>query len=241
MHRFAILVLCLFTLGCERLDRIGQAPGFNPVEATAQHHAMHSIPLPERAGDRRPTDTASIWSAGQKSLLGDRRASRRGDILTVVIEIDDRAEMSNNSARARTGSESMSVSSLFGLPQRVDRHLPDGASMGDAVATSGAGSFSGDGAIRRNERLTLRVATTIVEQLPNGVLRIEGTQEVRVNQELRELVVTGYVRPEDISRRNEITYDKIAGARIAYGGRGLISDVQRPRWGQDMADIVLPF
>jgi flagellar L-ring protein FlgH len=236
-----VLALVVALAGCGRLERVGRAPEFNPLEGSFQHHAMYSVPLPERAERRRDSDGASIWSAGQKSLLGDRRAGRRGDILTVVIEIDDRAEMSNSSARSRNGSESLGVPSLFGLPQRIDGLLPDGASMADAVSASAAASFRGDGSVRRNEKLTLRVATTVVETLPNGILRIEGTQEVRVNHELRELVVSGYVRPEDISRKNEITYDKIAGARIAYGGRGLISDVQQPRWGQELVDILLPF
>jgi len=95
--------------------------------------------------------------------------------------------------------------------------------------------------VARREKLTLRVAATITEKLPNGVLRIQGSQEVRVNFEVRELVVQGFVRPEDISRQNEITYDKIAGARISYGGRGQITDVQQPRYGQQVADIILPF
>jgi len=95
--------------------------------------------------------------------------------------------------------------------------------------------------VRRNEKLELRVAVTIVDVLPNGVLRISGNQEVRVNFELRELLVTGYVRPEDITRQNEITYDKIASARIAYGGRGQITDVQQPRYGQQALEAILPF
>ena len=113
--------------------------------------------------------------------------------------------------------------------------------MADAVDTSSSSTFKGDGSTARQERLTLRVAATVVEELPNGVLRIEGQQEVRVNFELRELVVTGYVRPADISRQNEISYDRIAGARIAYGGRGQITDVQQPRWGQQVTEHVLPF
>ncbi|MFN4099462.1 MAG: flagellar basal body L-ring protein FlgH, partial [Pararhodobacter sp.] len=104
-----------------------------------------------------------------------------------------------------------------------------------------ASNFQGQGTVSRNERLTLRVATTIIERLPNGVLRIEGSQEVRVNNELRELIVTGYIRPGDISRRNEIAYDRIAGARISYGGRGQITQMQQPRYGQQIADIILPF
>ena len=113
--------------------------------------------------------------------------------------------------------------------------------MDSAVDLSGTSKFNGDGSTKRNEKLTLRVAATVVEELPNGVLRIEGLQNVRVNFELRELIVTGYVRPIDISRQNEITYDKIAGAQISYGGRGQITDMQQPRYGQQVADILLPF
>jgi flagellar L-ring protein precursor FlgH len=184
---------------------------------------------------------SSLWTSGRQSLLGDRRASQRGDILTVVIEIDDSAEFSNSSERGRSGSEQMGVTGLFGLPQRIDERLPEGASMADAVGATGSSNSTGSGAVRRNEQLTLRVAATVTDLLDNGILRIEGSQEVRVNFEIRELLVSGYVRPEDISRQNEIAYDRIAAARISYGGRGHISDVQQPRLGQQVADILLPF
>jgi flagellar L-ring protein precursor FlgH len=173
--------------------------------------------------------------------LGDRRAIQQGDILTVVIEIDESAEISNATDRSRSGSESLGIPGLFGLPQRLDERLPDGASSANAVSIDSRSSSSGDGSVRRNEELTLRIAATIVSVLPNGVLSISGSQELRVNFEMRELLVTGYVRPEDISRQNEITYDKIASARVSYGGRGQISDVQQPRIGQQVLDHVLPF
>ncbi len=119
--------------------------------------------------------------------------------------------------------------------------LPDGATMSAAVDLNSNSSFGGDGSVRRNEQLELRIAATVVDVMPNGVLVIQGTQEVRVNFEMRELLVSGFVRPADISRQNEITYDKLASARISYGGRGQISDVQQPRIGQQVADIILPF
>jgi flagellar L-ring protein precursor FlgH len=197
--------------------------------------------MPEDVAPDSPGDASSLWAAGRSSLFGDRRASRSGDILTVVIEIDDSAEIKNSSDRSRSGKEAMGMPSLFGIPQRIDRDLPEGAAMAEAVDTTSSSTFAGDGSVKRNEKLTLRVAATVVEELPNGVLRIEGQQEVRVNFELRELLVTGYVRPTDISRQNEITYDKIAGARISYGGRGQITDVQQPRYGQQVADVLLPF
>lgn len=236
-----IFLALLFLAACGRMEEVGRAPEFSALEGSYQHHAMYSTPLPEDVVPETPTDASSLWTAGRSSLFGDRRAGRRGDILTVVIEIDDRAEISNSSGRSRNGAETMGMPSLFGIPQRLDAQLPEGASMAEAVQTNGASSYKGTGNVSRNEKLTLRVAATVVEELANGVLRIEGQQEVRVNHELRELIISGYVRPIDISRQNEITYDKIAGARISYGGRGQITDVQQPRYGQQVADILLPF
>ena len=184
---------------------------------------------------------ASLWSGERASLLGDQRARQRGDILTVVVEIDDKAEMTDTSGRSRTSSEKMGIPSLLGIPQRLDDALADGASMSDAINTNSGSKYQGTGSVQRKEKLTLRIAATVTQVLPNGVLQLQGSQEVRVNYEIRELIITGYVRPEDISRQNEITYDKIAGARISYGGRGMISDVQQPRYGQQVMDQVLPF
>ena len=236
-----ILGCFLFLTACTRLDQVGRAPDFSPLEGSYQHHAMYSNPMPEDVAPDGPGAASSLWTAGRSSLFGDRRATRRGDILTVVIEIDDKAEIKNSTDRSRTGKETMGVPSLFGIPQVIDGILPTGASSAEAIATKSSSTFAGDGSVARNEKLTLRVAATVVEELPNGVLRIEGQQEVRVNFELRELLVTGFVRPLDISRQNEITYDKIAGARISYGGRGQITDAQQPRYGQQVADILSPF
>ncbi|WP_323035457.1 flagellar basal body L-ring protein FlgH [Pararhodobacter sp.] len=235
-----VLFAALALSACSDLRNVGQAPEFSPLVPNLEHHALYNLPLPEVTDRRRPADNSSLWSSSQQSLLGDRRANQPGDILTVVIEIDDRAEISNSSQRGRSGSQSMAVPEMLGLPQLIDRQLPEGASMANAVSADSSSSFQGSGSVSRNERLTLRVATTIIERLPNGVVRIEGSQEVRVNNELRELIVTGYIRPTDISRRNEIAYDRIAGARISYGGRGQISQMQQPRYGQQIAEILLP-
>ena len=239
--RHSMILFLVLTASCARLEDVGRAPEFKPVETGYEVSAMANPGLPETVEMPREIDQASLWNSGRRSLLGDRRAETRGDILTVVIEIDDRAEISNSSERSRSGTESLGVPSLFGLPQRIDERLPAGASMADAVSATSSSASSGDGSVRRREKLTLRVAVTVVNELRNGVLQIQGSQEVRVNFELRELIVTGYVRPQDISRQNEITYDKIAAARISYGGRGQITDVQQPRYGQQVADILLPF
>jgi flagellar L-ring protein precursor FlgH len=231
----------LLVASCGRIADVGQAPDFTTSSGGSEYQAMVSAPLPNDRLITRDPEAASLWSGTRNSLLGDRRAGQNGDILTVVIEIDEKAEISNSTARSRSGSESLAIDDFFGIPERIESSLPEGASLSPGAGTSSSSDSSGDGSVKRREKLTLRVAATVVGVMPNGVFQIEGTQEVRVNFELRELVVSGFVRPEDISRQNEITYDKIASARISYGGRGQITDMQQPRYGQQIADIILPF
>ena len=241
MKKLLPILLCFMTAGCQSLHDVGKAPALSPVESGDEYFAMTSAGLPDGTLPRGASAEASLWSGSRASLLGDRRAIQRGDILTVVIEIDDKAEISNSSGRNRASADKMGIPALLGIPQRLDAALAEGSSMADAYDTKSSSNYQGNGSVKRNEKLTLRVAATITETLPNGVLRIQGSQEVRVNFEIRELLVSGFVRPEDISRQNEITYDKIAGARISYGGRGQITAVQQPRYGQQIADQILPF
>lgn len=233
---------CAFLIfaACARMEDVGKRPDFTPSDTAGEIQAM-AFPALLQSGAEPVVDRASLWSGGRGSLLGDRRAGLQGDILTVVIEINDSAQISNSSSRSRAGSESAAAPNLLGIPQVVDRILPGDASLANAADINSSSSSNGQGSVSRNESLELKIAATVTDVLENGVLRIQGSQEVRVNFEIRELLVTGYVRPEDISRRNEITYDKIAAARISYGGRGQISDVQQPRYGQQIADIILPF
>lgn len=238
---FAVAALIGLTACGGRLDNVGKPPALKPSNNTNEHFAMMRQPFPTTTQPRPVREEASLWRAGRTSLLGNQRAQQVGDIVTVVIEIDERAEISNSTERSRSGSENLSLPGFFGLPQSLNRGLPEGASLDEAVSTSSSSASGGDGSVRRNERFSMRVAATVTDVLPNGVLTIEGSQEVRVNFELRELLVAGYVRPADISRQNEITYDKLAGARISYGGRGQITDVQQPRYGQQITDIILPF
>ena len=235
-----LITLILPLAACGDLNRVGRAPEFSPMQNSYEHSAMYSN-LPIETAEEGPTEDSSLWTSQRSSLLGDHRAQRRGDILTVVVEIDDQAQFSDTTARSRAGSENMGMPSLFGIPQRLNETLPDGANAASLVSTSSSSNFSGNGSVNRNEKVTLRLAVTIVEELPNGVLRIEGQQEVRVNNELRQLLISGYVRPDDISRQNEITYDKVAEAQISYGGRGLLTDAQQPRYGQQIVDQLMPF
>ena len=241
LNRTLVVGAILALSACGRGDHIGKAPSFSNPLTTQEHSAMITSSLPNVVEVSTPLDQASLWSRQRGSLLGDRRAVQRGDIMTVVIEIDESAEISNETERSRSASETLGIPQLGGLPQRLDERLPPGASSSELVSINSDSDSSGDGSVKREEKLTLRIAATVGDVLPNGVLSISGSQELRVNFELRELLVSGYVRPEDISRQNEITYDKIASARVSYGGRGQITDVQQPRVGQQVLDAILPF
>lgn len=251
MNKLAALLafgcLPLAAQGCaSRLDYLNRAPSMSPPGAS--YEAMPPV-SPERLAlashvDPRkdePGSSGSLWRSGPTSLFGDRRARSLGDILTVSIEIDDQAELKNRTDRKRDSKEGLSIPNFFGLPSLAQDVLPGGADLNPAIDAASSTSTSGDGNIKREEKLTLQVAATVVKVLPNGHMVIVGSQEVRVNHELRNLEVTGIIRPEDITRRNTITYEKIADVRIVYGGRGVISDVQQPRYGQKVLDAVLPY
>ncbi len=236
-----LICVALALTACGRADHLGQPPQLTSPRQTQEFVAMTNPPLEIPVDSGRPEAAASLWAGTTSSLISDRRAATRGDILTVVIEIDDRAEISNTSGRSRSAEDEVGISQMIGIPQRLNEKLPEGASLDKLADASSSSNYKGSGNISRRDKLTLRVAATVVDTLPNGVLQIEGTQEVRVNFELRELTVSGFVRPGDIDRSNEIAYDRIAGARISYGGRGQITDVQQPRYGQQIADIILPY
>ncbi len=239
-----ILAMILALSGClNRLGEVGRGPQLSAVDEgisanIASERAAMAVPPPTQR--REVYEQGSLWRSGPASLFGDRRAARQGDILTVIININDQANLQNSSNRSRGAGEDMAIPNLFGLPQAIND--ASGGNVTDpAVGLTSSSTTTGSGSIKRNEKIRLRVAATVVQVLPNGHLVVRGTQEVRVNGELRDLQVTGIIRPEDISRQNTITYDKMAGARIYYGGRGMISDVQDPRYGQQILEILAPF
>lgn len=204
-------------------------------------NAGQIVPPPPSMADSEGSKATSLWSSSPKSLFGDRRASQFGDILTVVIEIDDEAEITNSVAQTRQSDQGFSVGALFGLPELVTPALPGAASLSPAVDISRGSSVNGNGNIKRQEKITLRLAARVVDVMPNGYLSLAGRQEIMVNNEVRYLQVTGLIRTQDISRLNTITYDKIAEARIFYGGQGQITDSVRPRSGNKVLSKILPF
>ena len=164
-----------------------------------------------------------------------------GDILTVVITIDDSATLANQTTQNRDGINNAASSILLGYEKYANHFFTYSTNPAILINTDSTTAQTGSGAVDRSEQVDLRVAAVVTQVLPNGNLVLKARQQVRVNYELRELDVEGIIRPMDISTANEVTYDQIAEARIAYGGKGTLSDVQQPRYGQQVYDILFPF
>jgi len=241
LSRLLVLGLGLGLGACSGLDHLGKEPTVSPAGASRTRlQPPADIAAPPKPVDR-PATTASLWQSGPRSLFGDRRARNVGDILTVLVEIDDKAEIDNSTTRNRSANENLGVPNLFGLEQHLTRILPGTPDLSTLVAANSDSGSTGAGSVSREESIELKVAATVTDVLPNGNMVIYASQEVRVNFELRDLQVSGVIRPEDISRKNTISYEKIAEARVIYGGRGQITDLQQPRIGQQVLDRVLPF
>ncbi|MCZ4280495.1 flagellar basal body L-ring protein FlgH [Kiloniella laminariae] len=221
-----------------RISQIGEEPKLSKIENPAPPQPI-SLPMPApQVAERQPN---SLWRPGSRAFLKDQRADQIGDLLTVVIQIADEAKVSNTTERTRASAEGAGLSSFLGYETELGRVFNDNLNPASLVDADSSSSSKGVGSVDRNESIKLRVAALVTQVMPNGNLIISGRQEVRVNYEVRELLVSGMIRPEDITSTNTISYDQIAEARIAYGGRGQLSDVQQPRYGQQLYDIIFPF
>ena len=244
MRYVLFAVSLLFISGCSTFDRvsnIGEAPDLAPTENPAALFQGREVALPMPASYNETPLNNSLWRQGARSFFKDQRARRAGDIVTIVIDIDDRARLNNTTERRRDNGETAELPAFGGLEQTLVDVLPNGANAAQLVDLSSGSNSRGEGSVDRREDVQLTIAAIVTEVLPNGNLVVAGKQEVRVNYELRELTVTGIIRPEDISNANRIRHEQIAEARISDGGRGQLTDVQQPRYGQQLYDILFPF
>ncbi len=243
--RAAALAAAALLLGaCNVVDRVttlGSEPEMSAIKNPVQARKYKPVILPmprERYAVHEPN---SLWRPGARAFFKDQRAAQIGDILTVDITIADEATLDNETSRSRDASEDSDVTNLLGLEGELSKVLPDAISAASVASLGSKSAHTGTGSIARSESISLTVAAIITQVLPNGNLVISGTQEVRVNFEKRILTITGVVRPEDISATNIIKHTQIAEARIAYGGAGQLTDVQQPRYGQQLFDVIFPF
>jgi flagellar L-ring protein FlgH len=245
MHSRLVLVLSVVAatplVSCSTFDRLanlGEQPPLSSIENPTTQAGYKPVHMPMPTPQPASYSPNSLWRNGSRAFFKDQRAHQVGDILTVIVNLNDKAVIANETQRSRKNEEDSGVSTLFG----AQKYPLMNTAVGTRIFTGDSNSSSdGKGSVNRSEALVTNVAGVVTQVLPNGNLVVEGKQEVRVNFEIRELIVAGIVRPEDIQSDNTIDSSKIAEARIAYGGRGQITDVQQPRYGQQALDILLPF
>ena len=240
--RAALISLCIGLAGCgatSKLSKVGTTPPLSTIDDPTASPGYKPVTLPMPAPEPAVYTANSLWRSNDQSFFRDGRARRVGDILTINVTIDDEAEFENTTERSRSSGRGLGVGTgILGSLFSIIPGISDTSAIVSANATT---NTDGDGSIERSEQLETTIAAVIVQSLPNGNLVIEGKQEVRVNFEVRELIVAGIIRPDDIQPDNTIDSSKIAQARISYGGRGHITDVQQPAYGQQIVDIVSPF
>lgn len=229
------------------IDHNPEISGINVDPSSMPETASLSIPMPPPKQQVNPkrAEAASLWQSGNDSFFADRRAEEVGDIVSINIEIDDQAQLRNASSRSRDGSATVGRPEFLGYGGKLDELLP-GIDPGDLpegniVDLNSAFERQGEGAISRNERINLKIAALVIQRLPNGNLVVAGRQEVKVNDEIRELRVAGIIQPSEIGMDNSIDYERIAEARITYGGRGQISRQSRTSYGEAAANVILPY
>lgn len=240
----AVLLVATAVSGCNTLSRladIGETPPLTEIKNPTHTPDYKPVSMPMPAPEVARRNANSLWRPGSRAFLKDLRANRVGDIVTVVISIDDSAELDNESRRTRSSSEDVDIPALLGYQASLGEILPEAATPDNLLGIGSSSSQVGNGEIEREEKVELKLAAIVTQVLPNGNLVIHGRQETRVNYEVRELQLAGVIRPQDINNSNVISYEKIAEARLAYGGRGHINDVQQPRWGSQFIDVIMPF
>jgi flagellar L-ring protein FlgH len=240
----ALAAVSLSLAGCDamtRLSEIGAQPALTTIQDPQKQPGYRPVSLPMPApinAERRPN---SLWQAGTRAFFKDQRANQVGDILTVIINISEQAKLSNETVKTRNNSEATGINNAFGFETMLQKILPHAANTASLLNASTAAKQDGIGSINRTDQVVVNIAMLVNQVLPNGNLVVIGHQEIRVNFEIRELQITGVIRPQDISATNTIPLEKIAEARVSYGGRGQLMDAQQARYGQQLFDIVSPF
>ena len=233
----ALLTACS---AVDRLENIGAAPKLAPIANPLTQAGYRPVTMPTEQAPAEPRQANSLWTPGSRSFFHDPRASHVGDIITIDITIADAAKISNTTTRTRTNSDDANMTNFFGL-EGVLQHAIPSADPSSLVKLGSDTSNVGAGSVDRSEDVNLVLAGIVTQVLPNGNMVVGGHQQVRVNNELRDLQISGIVRSEDITQDNTVNLSQIAEARVSYGGQGQITDVQQPRYGSQVLDVLMPF
>ena len=242
--RVAVLGLAAVSLAAcntlERLSEVGDAPKTSRIQDPTQAPGYQPVSMPMPAPIAPAPGANSLWRPGARAFFKDQRATQLGDILTVSVNITESANLKNQTQTSTSSSEGASPFTLLGTESSIGKVFA-GASATNLFSFGSTSGINGNGTLARQEQVVVNLAATVTQRLPNGNLVISGKQELSVNAEMRQLSVEGIIRPEDITSNNTISSDKIAEARITYGGRGTLSDIQTARYGQQIFDLIAPF
>jgi flagellar L-ring protein precursor FlgH len=237
----ALLSLLLAGCNLQRLSEVGRPPEMTPSSDPTKDPAWRPLTMPMPGPKEAPTEANALWRAGSRAFFKDQRAAQVGDVITVVVNMNDAATWNNATSASRNSAEGAGLPNLFGFENLLPTILPKPINPSSLVSVSSSNNNGGTAQLQRNETVTLRLAGVVTQVLPNGNLVVVARQEIRVNSELRQLEVTGVMRPQDIASDNTVQHDRMAEARISYGGRGQMTDVQTPRWGQQIFDQLMPW
>lgn len=245
----SLVIIALSSCSSAQLDRlewVGKEPPMQPVQPKFENKI--AWPTENKSDEEKKAlsnrSANSLWNKSSKTFFKDQRAAKIGDIMKVKITVSDRAQLDNTTERKRNETNKTGVPNFFGLEETLTGFLPgkaDTSTSSSLISTSGALNNKGEGKINRQENIETEIAAVVTDILPNGNFVIYGSQEMRVNYEVRQVTVQGVVRPEDVDPNNQIESSQIAEARISYGGKGVITDLQQPRIGNQVADILSPW
>jgi len=243
LSRIALLASVAMTLGgCNFLDKlseVGEQPKVSRIQDPTQAPGYTPVSMPMPAPMQPQAGKNSLWRPGARAFFKDQRASEVGDLISVQVNIADSGALSNKTQTSTANSEASNANTvLFGLQNSLKKLGADPANLFSFGSTSG---INGTGNSARSETVIINMAATVIQKLPNGNLVIAGKQELTVNGDIRILAIEGIIRAEDISTLNTINSSQIAEARITYGGRGTITDIQQARYGQQIFDLISPF
>jgi flagellar L-ring protein precursor FlgH len=240
--RWLVLMTCgIAVSGCgtlQRLSEVGRSPEMSKSADPTKDPNYRPMTMPMPKTQSAPNEANALWRQGSRAFFKDQRAANVGDLVTVVVSMTDSAQLNNVTTLTRVSGEQAGIPDFAGLTSRLGTSIADPSKL---ISLSSSNNNTGNGQIQRNEAVALRLAGVVTQVLPNGNLVVAVRQEFVVNAELRELKVTGVIRPQDIASDNTVLHDRMAEARIQYGGRGQMTDLQSTRWGQQLMDILLPF
>jgi flagellar L-ring protein FlgH len=223
----------------DRIKQLGEPPALSAVDNPTAKPGYKPVQMPMPTPQPVVYNPNSLWRSGSRAFFNDQRAHVVGDLLTVKVNINDTAVFQDQTQLSRTNEDS-AITNFIGA-NALGGSVATAVLPGSLLTANSNSQMNGQGTINRQDQLVTNVAAVVTQVLPNGNMVIEGKQEVRLNAEIRELIVAGVVRPEDIQSDNAIELQKIAEARVAYGGRGTLTNIQTERWGQQAVDIILPF